>query len=1453
MNLFLRRFLLTAMLLFLGAFVAPSAWAGGDVDVFPSPTATPTQHIQALSSPPNYFGDNPSQSDIKNKLITAGQKYRIPPQILFGIAFQESGWRQFRDDRRTTYHLESDGRVGVGIMQITVPPSASDYQQLCTDINYNIDRGASMLIDKWNQTPVIGDGYLSNGHEKLENWYYAIWAYNGWTCPNYYPETVLGHVANGRGLWTPVSVSIPNISSCPPGKIQYTPSPVHIDANFDGEIDGAPPGNPSSSSSFDGFDFPFGNRINTNGWNDANPFEAYCGGGACGGSLGPYHPGEDWNAGSSTAGQPVYAAGSGTVILSKPINLAGRGNLVVIKHDTSFGIRYTAYLHVTGITVSVGSQVQRGQQIAYIYNMSTGPHLHFEMRSTIDTSSLYPHDDGYGYYYTKSACDGDGFLSPTNEINAHRPSNGGGGGTGNNVTTLVKETDAASADGQPGFFRHGTASYWKDATDTGQDGHMLYVYINGNNINNIGDWRANLPSGQRYEVFAWIPRLHATTRNAVYEIYHADGRTDVAINQYNYSDQWVSLGTYRFVAGFSGLVRLTDKTGESYVNTSSPTLGFDSVKWEPRGFAVGQGSSRQQLFVDSYIRNGSAGNVGTPVNATHWWGNRPIVIQDFQGGAFGPCAIIDDEPKNLGAWVIRGAEWSKFIDLGGPDGPQGPPRSDEGVATASPQGTTGAVQTFERGHIHASPLGVFFTINQIDGKFVSLGGSGSALGFPTSDESQINSSISGNPGWTNTFEGGRIIHCNELGTFSVTGGINSRYIANNIWNGALGFPVKDRQDCGASPQSTTGQQQNFEGGSIYESRYGDFAVTSAIFSKYAEANKPWSGGTGSPLGFPTTEIAGTLSSPQGTTGVGQGYEGGNIFSSAKGTFVCYGAIRDKYANKGNEGGVLGYPVSDPYPFLGGTRQDFEGGSLTDGASISIQLDQSTLVGGSNATGMVRLGGAAPAGGVSINVSSSDLSVTGSAVVVVPSGQISAPFSISTTSVSISKKVFISAVVADLNVGAPLTVTPPSTPSGVWTASDLSVGSDNLPRLLWKRPDGAFSLWTVNADTSISSTPLYGPIPNWGANAITLDGSNRLRLLLNNTGGQASVWNFSSMTNFGSTPAYGAYSGWTCREVASGSNGLTRLLWTRSDGAFSLWTVGADNSTASTPMYGPFSGWSARAISVGGDGRTRILLGNQSGQMSVWTVNGDGSFGSTSAYGPCSGWACTDIAVGSDNQTRVLWTSTNGQFSIWTLRADGNFSSTPAFGPIPFWSASKIGVSNTGGDGLTRVLLTRTTGEATVWTIYSDGTFSSTPAYGPIAATVGAGAQASAPLGSEKSALVVSRNVLDLSGVSRQNAQMRVSAAPATPAATIVLSVTGTVSSQSAQPSHFHVLVNDRSVVVQKVELASNRVVLRLPPGSLRDGDVVKIWFDLLNAQGKASCGLVAPFRAQGATASSSTS
>ncbi|MDF3143666.1 MULTISPECIES: M23 family metallopeptidase [unclassified Streptomyces] len=98
------------------------------------------------------------------------------------------------------------------------------------------------------------------------------------------------------------------------------------------------------------------------------------------------HSGQDFAVASGTQ---VVAAHGGTVVKAGG-NGAGDGpaygNAVVIKHGNG---TYSQYAHLSRIDVKVGQVVKAGQHIAKSGNTgnSSGPHLHFEIRTTANYGS----------------------------------------------------------------------------------------------------------------------------------------------------------------------------------------------------------------------------------------------------------------------------------------------------------------------------------------------------------------------------------------------------------------------------------------------------------------------------------------------------------------------------------------------------------------------------------------------------------------------------------------------------------------------------------------------------------------------------------------------------------------------------------------------------------------------------------------------------------------------------------------------------------------------------------------------------------------------------------------------------------------------------------------------------------------------------------------------------------
>lgn len=186
---------------------------------------------------------NPSPTEINKIFDRVAIQEQVPAEILKAIAYGESGWRQW-DSNGNVVIGGSGSRPYIGIMQVGVydPSDSVTINKLKTDIAYNIAYGAEVLKSKWNMTPVIGDGDPG----KIENWYFAIWAYNSWSTRNNpnsaaaagrvaYQDKVLALMAKDYyyGVVEPVRITPISKSLLPAGtlpskdSVWKTPLPVH--------------------------------------------------------------------------------------------------------------------------------------------------------------------------------------------------------------------------------------------------------------------------------------------------------------------------------------------------------------------------------------------------------------------------------------------------------------------------------------------------------------------------------------------------------------------------------------------------------------------------------------------------------------------------------------------------------------------------------------------------------------------------------------------------------------------------------------------------------------------------------------------------------------------------------------------------------------------------------------------------------------------------------------------------------------------------------------------------------------------------------------------------------------------------------------------------------------------------------------------------------------------------
>lgn len=180
--------------------------------------------------------ENLSKAEIEKKMERVAIKYAIPLVILKSIAYEESRMNQFIDGQP----LVSYGSYG--ILQVT-PGSYYDFdiERLKYDIDYNLECGAQIIKSKWNTSFNSGWSFSRVGNmdpRVLENWYFTLWAYNGWSSSNN-PNTNYNAyqnrvIRNAKDLYgqdiTPIAVSSLPASGLPDGSAVYaTPENYHID------------------------------------------------------------------------------------------------------------------------------------------------------------------------------------------------------------------------------------------------------------------------------------------------------------------------------------------------------------------------------------------------------------------------------------------------------------------------------------------------------------------------------------------------------------------------------------------------------------------------------------------------------------------------------------------------------------------------------------------------------------------------------------------------------------------------------------------------------------------------------------------------------------------------------------------------------------------------------------------------------------------------------------------------------------------------------------------------------------------------------------------------------------------------------------------------------------------------------------------------------------------------
>lgn len=498
----------------------------------------------------------------------------IPPQVMLGILAQESNFQQaskfavpgvsgnplvgnyfgadrFSSDADAWWQIDYDSAdCGYGIAQVTTGMQHGEMpftQQLAiaTDYQANIARGLQILVEKWNETRDAGLIVNDGASRHLENWFFALWAYNSGFYP--YTGSSLGqqwgvgwHNNPINPKYDPARTSFLDKTPADAAHPQDWPYPEKVlgfgahsvqylksvsQGTLGDSFSYGPAFTPSWWTASDGAD---GKIYRTNvkppldtfcdASNECDPNASQAPPGPVSGPANPctrsdskcwYHEPVEWKSDcATTCGYPFFTYAATTpkpaASNSYPPNCSASGlpsgALIIDNLPSNTPVKRPGCLPVA----SKGT---------FTFDFSPGPNSDYA--SKIDTHQLGAGFNGQFYF-------------------SH---------------TRIEGTDAAF----------------------------------GGALNVAGTWTLNQSLNKWAQVYVHMPSHGAWTQQAHYKISTGTGTTTRVVNQRNYADEWVSLGALKF----NGVPSITlDNHSASYFEDAlaSRLSGVDDIAWDAVAF-----------------------------------------------------------------------------------------------------------------------------------------------------------------------------------------------------------------------------------------------------------------------------------------------------------------------------------------------------------------------------------------------------------------------------------------------------------------------------------------------------------------------------------------------------------------------------------------------------------------------------------------------------------------------------------------------------------------------------------------------------------------------------------------------------------------------------------------------------------------------------------------------------
>jgi uncharacterized protein with LGFP repeats len=349
--------------------------------------------------------------------------------------------------------------------------------------------------------------------------------------------------------------------------------------------------------------------------------------------------------------------------------------------------------------------------------------------------------------------------------------------------------------------------------------------------------------------------------------------------------------------------------------------------------AAGAYAVRLDLRAGYLAQGGPKGALGWPktgaVNSSLKGGGS---LQEFTKGTLYYSSAVSASASTSAVTPARaraliGAIKTEYDRRGGLSGNLGWPTGDAVSSTAN---GGGASQAFQGGDIYSSAAGAYAVRLDMRDVYLALNGPAGALGWPMTSSA---ASTANGGGSIQKFTGGTVYYTAAGGPHAMSGAVLSEYLRRGGETGTLGWPVGDASKF---TQNGGGTVQRFQGGGLYSSTSGTFAVRDEILNAYDAA-----GGQKGMLSWPTMDAKSSTANGGGAI---QRFTGGTVYyTAAKGAHAMTGAVLAEYLRRGGEAGTLGWPAGDAEKFTesgGGTVQQFQSGKVYSSAAgtYAVRLD-----------------------------------------------------------------------------------------------------------------------------------------------------------------------------------------------------------------------------------------------------------------------------------------------------------------------------------------------------------------------------------------------------------------------------------------------------------------------------------------------------------------------------------